>query len=187
MEERLAWFLDRAEIIDTCTRMHWYLDRKEWDRLEEVLAPEISVPTLAEFRSVRPGQAATGRARPRGEFVAGLAVLMEGLTTQHLVGNHLVDIDGDRASCYANASNMHVGPPQIAENRVVHGSAYEYRLARTPDGWRITALNSTPIWATGNEMVSSNGPRQDAYFAGLAQPAPTDGRPSSPGGGPPRP
>ena len=81
---------------------------------------------------------------------------MDGLTTQHVVAGHHVDLRGDTASCYANGINMHIGAPSIAENRVVHANAYEFELTRAPDGWQITALSSKPIWAQGNELVAGD-------------------------------
>lgn len=182
---RLQAAIDRSEIIDICIRKHWYVDRKLWDRLGEVMAPEVSVPSQEDFRSPGPDGQAHGRVRPLEHFRAGMEVLMDGLQTQHIVAGHHVEIDGDSAVCYANAYNMHIGTPDFAngsqENRVVHGSAYEFRLARTPDGWRITSLRSMPIWAQGNELVHNNGQRQAELLRELdAGGTPTEGTRDAP-------
>ena len=159
-DERLAELLDRAEIIEVCTRMHWYLDRKAWDRYPEVFADEVSLPTLEEVRELAPGEAVRGRVRPLADVVASTKTLMDGLTTQHIVGGHHVDLRGETATCYANGVSMHIGSPQVAQNRVMHANAYEFELVRTPKGWRIRGINARPIWAEGNEMVCNNGARQ---------------------------
>jgi SnoaL-like domain len=153
--ERVEQMVDRAEIIEVCCRMHRYVDRKLWHRFSEVFADEVSIPTRDEFQSVHPGESVQGNDRPLGDLAAGMALMMDGLTTQHIVSGHHVDLDGDTAICYANSYNMHIGSPQIAENRVVHANAYEFELARTRAGWRIRALRATPIWAQGNERITS--------------------------------
>jgi hypothetical protein len=159
-EERIGEIIDRSDIIEICCRMHWYVDRKLWHRLDEIFADEVSLPTRAEFQALRPGEATHGSSRPRSELIANMEQMMDGLTTQHNVAGHHVDLHGDTATCYANGTNMHIGPPSIAENRVVHANVYEFELTRTPVGWRITALNSQPIWAQGNESVAADRSRQ---------------------------
>ncbi|MCU1486539.1 MAG: mmyY [Actinomycetia bacterium] len=169
LEQRLAAVVDRAEIIEVCTRMHFFLDRKAWDRYPEVFAAEISLPTRAEFAALKPGESAKGSPRPLADLTASIEVMMHELTTQHIVAGHHVDLDGDTATCYANGYNMHIGPAGIAENRVVHASYYQFGMVRTPDGWRIQSLNSNPIWAQGNEKVCGDGAAQDALLRELAE------------------
>jgi hypothetical protein len=160
--EQIGFMNDRAEIIEVCCRMHWYLDRKMWDRYRQVFTDEVSLPSREEFGALQPGEATRGQVRPLAEFTANIQELMDGLTTQHIVSGHHVDLRGDSATCFANGLSMHIGPPSIAENRVMHANAYEFELKRTPDGWRIAALNSQPIWAQGNELVAENRSRRTA-------------------------
>ena len=39
---------DRMAIIDVCTRLHWYVDHREWNRLDSVLAERVCFPTPEE-------------------------------------------------------------------------------------------------------------------------------------------
>jgi len=65
---------------------------------------------------------------------------------QHLITNLLVDQDGDRAAVRANLlvtfARTGVGDP----SPFVLGEVYPFELERTPVGWRITRLTSTPVW-----------------------------------------
>jgi hypothetical protein len=153
MQAALQEMKDRADIIDVCIRNHWYTDRKRWDLLAECFAEEVTMPTRDIMRTLEPGQSGTGSVLPRETFVKNIASWMEELTTQHILAGHHVDLDGDTAVCHANGYNQHIGALQVGGNRVVHGTAYEWRLRRTPDGWRIVSLTGTPIWGEGNEAV----------------------------------
>ena len=64
--------------------------------------------------------------------------------TQHLVGNHQVHVDGDTAThrCYLQSQHVKRGTPG-GDNFLI-GGTYEDRLARTPEGWRITHRTMTP-------------------------------------------
>jgi len=66
---------------------------------------------------------------------------------QHVITNLLVERDGDRASVRANllVSFAHSGPTD--PEPFLLGEVYRFALRRTADGWRISALNSTPRWS----------------------------------------
>ena len=61
--------------------------------------------------------------------------------THHLIPNHLVTLDGDRATCKAYANAWHTVPTErgVADYCLVRGY-YEWGLTRTPDGWRINRI-----------------------------------------------
>ncbi|MGN9847154.1 nuclear transport factor 2 family protein [Nonomuraea sp. H19] len=38
---------DRLDIIETCTRMGWHADRREWERLVEVFAEQVALDYIS--------------------------------------------------------------------------------------------------------------------------------------------
>ncbi len=59
--------------------------------------------------------------------------------TQHMLGNHVVELRGDVAHARCSVTATHGGRPgsgREAETYIVFGS-YHDDLVRTPDGWRI--------------------------------------------------
>jgi ketosteroid isomerase-like protein len=61
-------------------------------------------------------------------------ILAESDSTQHLLGNVVVNVDGDRATSQAYVQTTHVeksGAPRTS------GGVYSDELVRTPEGWRI--------------------------------------------------
>lgn len=82
---------DRLAVIETCTRMAWHADQREWDALRAVFADEV----LLDYTS-QDGEPATVS---RDQLVESWAGLLGKLAaTQHLVTNHLVSRHCGRAT-----------------------------------------------------------------------------------------
>ncbi|HEX8830590.1 MAG TPA: nuclear transport factor 2 family protein [Longimicrobium sp.] len=146
-EERLRWLCDRAEVVDTVLRFALALDTHDWPVLRGCLADAVEVDYSA-FRNEPPGTLAAD------EFVARRADALGGLRMQHLSTNHLVEIDGDTATC-RSCYVIHRVHPDLAdgENTLDTAGHYVHRLARTPAGWRITGITQTLLWSRGNPRV----------------------------------
>lgn len=133
---------DRQEIAELCIRYTFALDTKDWALLESCFAPQ---PVF-----VHPGGRLEGFPEILGRTSAALTTLT---ATQHLLGNILVQLDGDRAvcSCYFHAQHVRTGTPG-GELYVIAGR-YDDTLLRMPDGWRIAERRQTYLWRSGNRDV----------------------------------
>ena len=152
---------DRLEIIEVCTRLHWCVDHRDWDGLDDLLADQVSFPTPAEMSA--PGFDPARYRRSRAEVKAAYPGLLAGLITQHLIAGHQVELDGDRAICRAHSINVHLpedgeGSPGRDSGRsgkdgglVLHGNEYRFELARTAVGWRIDGRQTWIRWRWGDE------------------------------------
>jgi hypothetical protein len=135
-------FSDEQAIIDIAVAYTWALDTKQ----------------LAELRSVFTADAT---ADLNGVACAGVDAIIARIerplsrldATQHLVGNHQVQIDGDTATHRCHLQSQHVKRGTAGGDNFLIGGVYEDRLARTPDGWRITHRTLTPVWTDGNPAV----------------------------------
>jgi 3-phenylpropionate/cinnamic acid dioxygenase small subunit len=139
---------DRLDVIDVCTRLHWCVDHRDWDALDELLDERVSFPTPVE--SQRPDFDPSHYVRNRSEVKASYPELLAGLTTQHLITGHRVELDGDRAVCHAHSVNVHV-PEADPTRLVLHGNEYRFELRRTESGWRIVARQTRIVWRNGDE------------------------------------
>jgi hypothetical protein len=137
---------DRLAIIELTHRYCWALDSKSVDLLDTVFAPEAT----AELRSAP----LEGLEAIRQRIGAALAPLD---ATQHTVTNHMVVIDGDRATsrCYLHSQHVRAGV-EGGELYVIAGR-YEDELVRTPEGWRITFRRLVGVWTDGNIEVVRGG------------------------------
>lgn len=142
---------DRLDIIDVCTRLHWYVDHKEWDQLALVLSEHVSFPTPAEQAAADfdPGDCV----RSRADIQAAYPALLGGLLTQHLITGHQVELDGDHAVCRAHAINIHIPSDSPAGPVVTHGNEYRFDLERTGEGWRICGRQTWIRWRHGDEAI----------------------------------
>jgi 3-phenylpropionate/cinnamic acid dioxygenase small subunit len=135
--------VDRAEIIDLCVRYATALDGRQWDLLASCFEPEAAV----DYEGMEP---IVG--------VEALVALCRGVlepldATQHLLGNFVVAVDGDGASCqcYLQAQHVRSGAPG-GDNYIVAGT-YSDSLRRGPDGWKIARRRLTVTWTSGNPAV----------------------------------
>ena len=119
--------IDRIEIHELLNRYAHAIDFMDWRLLEEVftedaIADYSSTGEYVEVESVRRG---------RDQIIDYYATAMapfEGVL--HFMTNHLVDLEGDRAS---TTSYMHV-------LNLGMGGLYRCRCRRTQAGWRIEHL-----------------------------------------------
>lgn len=138
---------DRDQIVEVCIRVGWYADHRAWERYDEVFTD----PVRLDYTSLAGGQPAE---LSRQAIVDSLRATLGGLdATQHLQGNHLVDIVGDHATCTACFQATHILPNAHGSPRWTLGGDYRFELTRTADGWRINSMTMTAVWADGNQQI----------------------------------
>jgi hypothetical protein len=144
---------DRLDVIEVCTRLHWCVDHRDWDGLDDLLADYVSFPTPAELAA--PAFDPARFLRSRAEVKAAYPGLLGGLVTQHLIAGHQVELDGDRATCRAHAINVHQPEGDPGGPVILHGNEYRFVLERTRGhahgGWRISARQTWILWRSGDE------------------------------------
>jgi ketosteroid isomerase-like protein len=119
---------DRQDITDLISRLGRWLDDKDFDDARSVLTETVTVST--------PGGQAEGIDR-----VVAQASRNHQVPTQHLITNVLVAVDGDTADATANLLVTFAG------DRLERlGERYSFGAARTPDGWRLSRIEVTPVW-----------------------------------------
>lgn len=140
----LQTLIDERDIRDVAFRYCRALDTKDWALLDEVFLPdatgELGTPTtLVGIDAIR------GRVRKALGHLDG---------SQHLVGNHEIDVTGDTAThrCYLQA--QHIRADATGSPNYIVAGRYEDRLVRTPNGWRIAHRTLTVMWTEGNVTVA---------------------------------
>jgi 3-phenylpropionate/cinnamic acid dioxygenase small subunit len=144
LEDRIGRLEDRLEITDVLYQYATGLDNREWDVLADCFTDDATCDFL-EFGGVNEGKEA---------IVALCSGVLSGLdSSQHLVGNPRVSLDGDRAtsSCYFQAQHFLVSPG--GGNAYLVGGRYEDRLRRTEAGWKIEFRTLYCTWQDGNAGV----------------------------------
>jgi 3-phenylpropionate/cinnamic acid dioxygenase small subunit len=140
----LQTLIDERDIRNVAFRYCRALDTKDWALLDEVFLPdatgELGTPTTL-----------VGIEAIRGRIQKALGHLDD---SQHLVGNHEIDVTGDTAThrCYLQA--QHIRADASGSPNYIVAGRYEDRLVRTPDGWRIAHRTLTVMWTEGNVTVA---------------------------------
>jgi hypothetical protein len=156
---------DRLDIIEVCTRMHWIVDHKDWDALDTVLSERVSFPTFAEQEA--PDFDPALHLRARDDIKAAYPALLGGLTTQHLIAGHQVELAGDRAVCRAHSINVHLAGGAV----LTHGNEYRFDLERTAVGWRICGRRTWIRWTIGDESIHDAPGKMEASVGGVPRSA----------------
>jgi len=142
-----AWE-DEREIVALTVRYCWAIDEHRFEVLREVFVPDATA-TL--------GRALAGVEQIMARCAEALTPLD---TSQHLVANHQVSVEGDTASCrcYFHAQHVrHAAADGAASANFVVAGRYVDDLVRTPAGWRIRHRELVPMWTEGNQRVVRPG------------------------------
>ncbi|MGI9622946.1 MAG: nuclear transport factor 2 family protein [Acidimicrobiales bacterium] len=144
MEEQLQALADERAVINLATRYCWALDNREFHDLHNVFMPDAF--------------AFLGGTECDG-IDAIITRISSALTpldgSQHLVGSHYVELDGDQARhrCYLQAQHI-MNDTEGGDLWMVAG-VYDDVSVRTDDGWRIKNRVLTRIWTEGNPLVTA--------------------------------
>jgi hypothetical protein len=134
---------DRSSIIDLAVRYTWALDTKNVEDLRNVFTADAT----ATLRGVECEGIDQIISR-----IGGAILRLD--RTQHLVGNHLVTVEGDTATHRCQLQGQHVlSGCEGGENYIV-GGYYDDRVVRTADGWRIAHRTMQETWTDGNPNVT---------------------------------
>lgn len=143
MDDAVRRLADREEIVALCVRYATALDRRDWDLLRRCFRPDV----VAEYEGI-----GTLEGYEAVEDVCRRA--LEPLAaSQHLLGNHEVDLDGDTARCSTYFQAQHVRPGTAGGDLFVVAGTYTDRMARGDDGWRIAHRRLDVVWTDGNSAV----------------------------------
>ena len=139
----LTILLDKQEIADVVYRYAIAVDTRDWELLRSCFtagatADYLDLPPCASYDDIE----STCR-----------TALTPLTATQHLLGNVLIDVDGDHAGgqCYLQAQHVMAGTP--GGDLFVLAGKYTDRFERTDAGWRIVHRRLDLIWADGNPAV----------------------------------
>lgn len=140
-------FQHRNDIIETCTRMMWSVDTREWAALPGLLGDTV----VHDFTSIYGGESQVLTAAE----VTGMWSKLIGAfdATQHLLGNHLVTVEAERAELTASFQSTHrLANPYGSPQWTLYGT-YRFGLARTATGWKIDKIVMTAGWGEGNKEI----------------------------------
>ncbi|MCJ2177150.1 nuclear transport factor 2 family protein [Novosphingobium album (ex Hu et al. 2023)] len=143
---------EREDIIEVLNLYGFAMDTRRWDLFDRIFTLDCDVD-----------YGPTSSWRGREQFKADFGTFHELFdATQHVMTNHLVQVDGDRASSHTYGSwrliRYAAGDPPVWDGT----GYYDDQLVRTPAGWRIAKRTCRVVFWTGNPKVQT--PMEDMVF-----------------------
>jgi hypothetical protein len=138
MQRTVRELVDRHELAELVHRLGTALDDGRFEELRTIFVPDATARTpggTAEGLDAMIAQAA--RNHSPDEHI------------QHVISDVLIDLDGDRASLRAK---LVVTFSDAAGSPGLHtwmGERYRFDAGRTAQGWRLTSVATSPVWAFG--------------------------------------
>lgn len=160
MNDIAARLLDRQEIVDLTISYCRALDNLDWELLGSCFTDDAVL-------DVGPW----GRHKGREAIVALCSPLFPGMDrTQHIVGNHVVEITGDDAqgTCCLVAEHL-LRTVEGGGDQTTTRGLYHDRFVRTTDGWRIRDRRLEITWREGDTSIFDQAFARVA--AGLGRPS----------------
>jgi hypothetical protein len=144
---------DRDELVELMSRYASMPDTQNWDELPRlVFGDEFT----ADFGSLGPPVTTVSRdvwsAQSKQAFAGWTA-------THHAITNHLIAIDGDRATIRAHVRVEHWAPPEVAAggpNCWLVVGFYDNVAVRTPEGWRLSSVKLTVTHQENEALLAAS-------------------------------
>ena len=132
---------DRQAIVDLTIAYTWAIDGHDWEALRDIFLPDATAMLVDERVGIE----------SIIERISGALTPLD--ASQHLIGNHQVRIDGDRATCRCYMQAQHVRHGAPGGPNFIFAGTYEDEMERTTAGWRIRRRVLSNTWTEGNPAV----------------------------------
>jgi hypothetical protein len=147
MEDRIMSVENRLAVHDVMHRYALAIDTRNWTLLETVFADQVT----ADFQSFGSKEIFEG---PAARWIDNIRLTIQGMdATQHMMGNHLYEISGDRARGTTYIRALHVCKNDWGDDTYTVGGHYTVEMVRGPEGWRIAKYTLQVTWHNGNRQV----------------------------------
>jgi 3-phenylpropionate/cinnamic acid dioxygenase small subunit len=150
--QNLQQLLDRAAVIDLVNRQAMAADARDWAAARACYAPRVRL----DYVSLAGGEPSETSA---DEMIAAWRASLPGFErTQHVISNHQVTLQGDRAVCLSHFRAQH----RIADRIWELDGDYRHELARGPQGWLIDGQQMVWTFERGDRALLEEASRRAA-------------------------
>jgi hypothetical protein len=134
---------DRHAIIDQLNLLASIFDHRRWDRVGDVMLPDVHAYDEQGLDAVV--------SNSLRRHLGGCG------PSQHLLGNHQVEVDGDHARSVSRARVFHQGLGERADRSFECFGEYHDTWTRTLGGWRMASRRFDVTIALGDFDVLQPG------------------------------
>lgn len=137
----LKRLLDEAEIGRLLLGFAAALDAKDWASYAATFTEDGVFEIMGQKRRGRE-EIAAGPARDLARYHA----------LQHYSTNHVINVEGDRATASHYVIGVHVPDAGAPERHADVGGRYHCECLRTADGWRLKHVRIEVLWSGGEDF-----------------------------------
>lgn len=134
---------DKLAIIELINRFGISIDLRDWRSFRNLFAERVDFDysSIDEVAGILQADDIANTAR---QDLGGFQM------TQHVITNHLIEINNDTATCNAHVRAMHFLPATDKESLLEIGGYYDAELIRTDTDWKIESWKFTILWSRGD-------------------------------------
>lgn len=85
--------------------------------------------------------------------ISDMPTVPEGWSAQHMFGNIVIDLDGDRATTRAYMRAAHIFSPTDRTQNAHAGGWYNHEVVRTSEGWWFAKVSLVIVWEGDRAMI----------------------------------
>ena len=134
---------DKLAIIELINRFGMSIDLRDWQSFRNLFAEQVDFDysSIDEIAGILPANDIANTAR---KDLGGFQM------TQHVITNHLIEINNDAATCNAHVRAMHFLPGTEKESLLEIGGYYNAGLIRIDSDWKIESWKFAILWSRGD-------------------------------------
>ncbi len=143
---------EKVEIIQTINSIGFYADMGDWDKVAEQFHRDGVVIDYTSYKNASAGtKEAGGTLLTPEQVVAAWQTVLPGYEhTRHVQSNHMVEVDGKKATAVSSIHATHVLPNEQGEDYWIFLGDYYHELVKTKDGWKVTLKRANMRSQLGN-------------------------------------
>jgi SnoaL-like domain len=135
---------DQAAIINAVNGIAIFADLRDWERCRQSFTNEVEFDYTALTGGEPTVISADQQMQQWSQFFKSTFK-----NTQHIVGSHVVAVNGNTATCVSNFQAHHTYLDTEKGTWVLSG-VYHHDLVREGDNWNVNKMKMSIAWETGN-------------------------------------
>lgn len=135
---------DHAVIINAVNGIAIFADLRDWSRCRQSFSDRVEFDYTSLTGGTPTVMAADQQMQQWSNFFKSTFK-----STQHIIGSHVVTINGDAAACVSNFQAHHTYLDSQKGIWILSG-VYNHNLNRVGNAWKVNKMKMSIVWETGN-------------------------------------
>ncbi len=135
---------DYTSIINAVNGIAIFADLRDWNRCRQSFTDQVEFDYTSLMGGKPTAIAADKQMQQWLDFFKSTFK-----STQHIIGSHVVSVDGNTATCVSNFQAHHTYLDAKKGTWILSG-VYNHDLVRVGNAWKVSKMKMTWIWENGS-------------------------------------